>query len=981
MLNERKIARPQEELRQQLFVKRYRLLLFWAMRLTKNNRADAEDLVQDAFIQFTRGNVDLDAILNLDGYLRRTLQYLYLARTTNRTAQFQKETLPITDYDTLTLGMRSFDTDRHLQAQEDLLEICKYACIRKETSRAGSVLILRFFHEYSPTEIAKLLGRPRHCVDEWQRLARREARLYLENPRQLSFARSKGVAEITLPDIPLVRGNLNLTLRRMIFASNLGPCVSPEVLDTIYSAQIQDNLTTRTLAHIATCWSCLEAANQILGLPSLYERYDGDDDDSHRGSNSGNGSGASPHEIQRLKKRLSQTVDHEPQELQINVNGVLFSSVRVAEGQCELVLNLGPTNALRLIEIKSEQDITLLLLVSTAKSLVEVSSINLSEGRRLEARLSGAKLLVAYRIAKLNERHDTRALKLVQQNQSLKPDSFLSPLVGFAGCLYRSVRRSSDAFLSRSWELSFDMIWSPRLLALLFSLLVFLSSFIRTETPVARTAESLINEAITLQRKSSTIGDTVTHHVITLEEYQPGQQSLISRKTIEIWDNPTLARRADRIFDQTDQLLMERVQTGNGVAPMLNHPKYTAESNGPHKSLFNADEILQLLPTPQNFVSIVGGTSQLTVEKRTHSYVISYSGNREIKMGMLLKATLILSTSELRVIEQTIVVKRDGEVRDYRFIETRFDQVPLKDVDPKLFDPFLKKANPPLSKYGGLASHESPVSANTNLATADLEIQVAYLLDAAKADRNEQILLTRDSDRRLRIEGVLETKARKDELLHALGPVSTNPAVIINLHSAEEVTAATPLRDLKSTQTSIYTDKIPLDAELREFLSHSDPKAAQRELSSLVNTLASQVVRRAARASFQSVELRQLISRLSPTDLSTLSPDAREKLLSMLHTHANLFIREYSLLRTDLQNILHPKSSFATTESMSISNDRELVLATQTLETLSRRNDEAIRSAFMISAESSSEVIRSNQFWMDFAKAEEIARQITRYVD
>jgi len=30
--------------------------------------------------------------------------------------------------------------------REELWQACEYACARKETSRAGSVMILRFFH-------------------------------------------------------------------------------------------------------------------------------------------------------------------------------------------------------------------------------------------------------------------------------------------------------------------------------------------------------------------------------------------------------------------------------------------------------------------------------------------------------------------------------------------------------------------------------------------------------------------------------------------------------------------------------------------------------------------------------------------------------------------------------------------------------------------------------------------------------------------
>jgi DNA-directed RNA polymerase specialized sigma24 family protein len=39
--------------------------------------------------------------------------------------------------------------------------------VRKETSKAGSVLLLRFFRGYYPSELAQVLRTPRQVVDTW----------------------------------------------------------------------------------------------------------------------------------------------------------------------------------------------------------------------------------------------------------------------------------------------------------------------------------------------------------------------------------------------------------------------------------------------------------------------------------------------------------------------------------------------------------------------------------------------------------------------------------------------------------------------------------------------------------------------------------------------------------------------------------------------------------------------------------------------
>jgi len=133
------------------------------------------------------GRTRLEEIENIDGYLRRMLRYMHVSRL-SRSAQHLHETaLSVADYDSGRLGWTAIEPPRRMQASEELHQICTYACSRKKSSRTGSVLILRFFHEYFPTEIAAVLNSSRHCVDQWQRLARQEAKLVTNEPRRLRF--------------------------------------------------------------------------------------------------------------------------------------------------------------------------------------------------------------------------------------------------------------------------------------------------------------------------------------------------------------------------------------------------------------------------------------------------------------------------------------------------------------------------------------------------------------------------------------------------------------------------------------------------------------------------------------------------------------------------------------------------------------------------------------------------------------------------
>src|SRR5687768_11031362 len=116
MLEPRKLAPRKEQTREELFTERYERLLVWALQLTNQHRPSAEDLVQDAFIQFILGRTSLEAIENIDGYLRRMLRYMHLSRMSRNAQKVFDRTISFTDYDSFHQGWRAIETARRIQA-------------------------------------------------------------------------------------------------------------------------------------------------------------------------------------------------------------------------------------------------------------------------------------------------------------------------------------------------------------------------------------------------------------------------------------------------------------------------------------------------------------------------------------------------------------------------------------------------------------------------------------------------------------------------------------------------------------------------------------------------------------------------------------------------------------------------------------------------------------------------------------------------
>src|SRR6185369_11151320 len=244
MLDQRRVAAQPDEKREQLFTERYKSLLAWALRLTNQQREAAEDLVQDAFVQFLLGRTRLEEIENIDGYLRRMLRYMHISRMSRSAQHLHEAALSVADYDSCRLGWTAIEPPRRMQAFEELQQICFYACSRKESSRAGSVLIIRFFHDYFPTEIAAVLNSSRHCVDQWQRLARREVKVFLDEPARLRFVHHRARADKQPIKYLKSDCDLMLELRQMIFGSRQGDCLSEQALSEIYNGGNADALTT-----------------------------------------------------------------------------------------------------------------------------------------------------------------------------------------------------------------------------------------------------------------------------------------------------------------------------------------------------------------------------------------------------------------------------------------------------------------------------------------------------------------------------------------------------------------------------------------------------------------------------------------------------------------------------------------------------------------------------------------------------------------
>ncbi len=382
-----------------LFLQRYDRMLEWAMHLTDHRAGQAEDLVHDTFVQLTMTPPDFTTIENLDGYLFVVMRNLYRSQM-QRAMRGPLGPEALVEYDSAEAGLRAVDPARRWQAMEELREVCRYACDRKESSKASSALILRFFHGYYPGEIAALFCISRPAVKELLRMARGEAKLFLQDPAKLGLMKDSPTGKASRWESADSRDETRMQFQQAIFASRKGRCLPSRHLAEIYEAARPELLTPSLLAHLVSCPQCLEEANRLLQLPRLSDRDPNDmlGPDRSEGAGgksgpirSGRQNGAQRKALANYRRRLREVYEHEPRELRIAVNGFVLARQEVIAPVHQQTLGIEVAEDLTLIEVFSEQGVRMLALHVEPPPIgkfEQAARAEFSDGRTLHAALS-----------------------------------------------------------------------------------------------------------------------------------------------------------------------------------------------------------------------------------------------------------------------------------------------------------------------------------------------------------------------------------------------------------------------------------------------------------------------------------------------------------------------------------------------------------------------------------------------------------------
>lgn len=138
---------------EQLFEEYHRLIYRTAYSVT-GSRQDAEDVLQTVFLRLLRRGLPPDFNKNPQGYLYRTAVNLSL-----NTVRTRKRQRLVDGVERLLAPVAQVESSPDDRLRRNLLE-----AIAQLTPRAVEILILRYEHDCSDAQIAKMLGTSRGTI-------------------------------------------------------------------------------------------------------------------------------------------------------------------------------------------------------------------------------------------------------------------------------------------------------------------------------------------------------------------------------------------------------------------------------------------------------------------------------------------------------------------------------------------------------------------------------------------------------------------------------------------------------------------------------------------------------------------------------------------------------------------------------------------------------------------------------------------------
>jgi DNA-directed RNA polymerase specialized sigma24 family protein len=948
---------------EEVFVQRYSWLRHWALRLSEGDPVEADDLLHNAFLQFVLRRRDLAEIENVEAYLYGLLRRLRLSHA-RKALRRRQEPLPVIAYDGAEICLEGADVHELLRVREELAAVCNYACLRKETSKAGSVLILRFFHGYYPKEIAGILRSSLRLANDWLRIARGEARTYLENPSRLRFFSPTGGtrrsrhadrrsdngdngSEPTGNGIPTIADVLE-QLRARIREARSGACLSPPDVRRLYDDPTDDTVSSSVLSHLVSCPACLDLVSDHLGLESYSDRdpFDmlGPDDGWRTGEPARRAS--APNGLLRVgAKRLRALVEHRPTELLIAANGLPLATLQVRSADSELELAANLDEPVDFIEIFSEQRVRLLLVEvepSSHRRVEQSVRVDFDEGRWLGVRVEFTQAWPSVHL----EYHDPFLAPGVEES---RPS--VEPLEAH-GDLLRVPRPDWRAHLWRLWRLW--RMWRTPILRPAFGIVTLVIALTLWATLPWHGRAASASELLRTTRASEQVllatPNVVLHRLLLLEERRPPARTVLSRRRVEVWQNGARGLVVRRLYNESS-----RLTAGEWTGPDGSRTMYRpgapprALSRAVTAQLTDPEAIWGWEPSARHFTELAGAAASITVENRSDDYLLRYKNEAPEAAGVI-EATLTIRKTEMRAVAQTLLVRADHEMREYAFMETAVANVQASSVPARTFElepELLGRALPVDAPLPAVERSHAVPSRLSPDETNRLELDALFALHRLETCLVNPAALSRTADGGLHASGAARDEGCRARVIGRLAAFGRAPGLSVDIALAAAPAISSPIADRAALhQLPAYRALIDRFRQA----SGTSTEAVEAAVDDSARTFGAWALERSASALAHARELERLTNAWMPERLGTLDVDRMTMWLDVVRDHARHLRRESVELRQQLETLfgidMAPSTAAAEWTVSEIRGADDVPAAVASLVALAASHDAAIRQLF-----------------------------------
>jgi len=190
-------------------------------------------------------------------------------------------------------------------------------------------------------------------------------------------------------------------------------------------------------------------------------------------------------------------------------------------------------------------------------------------------------------------------------------------------------------------------------------------------------------------------------------------------------------------------------------------------------------------------------------------------------------------------------------------------------------------------------------------------------LDAVSALTVEHVSVEPGLDRRLHVQGVVDTDARRHNIRDALTGLPSRLVSVELITLAEE--AQRPARSHAQSPTIVHAteltrDRVPAFDDVRRYVTQrartaSDPTAvseADESIDDAVRRFSTAMLSRSLQARLHARAVLDLVNRVPSSEVERLSARARSSWRELIQRHADSCRHETATLREDLERVFSP---------------------------------------------------------------------------